>query len=56
MPPIFFFQAMQACHKNEVMVGLLLDNGQYITREQDILQELVRFYTNLFAKDEELAL
>lgn len=53
---VFFFHAMQARHKKDVMPTLLLDDGQYITKEPEILKELVIFYTNLFAKDEGLAL
>lgn len=44
---------MQARQK-ELMPGLLLDDGQYITKEQDILKELVRFYKDLFGKDAKL--
>lgn len=38
------------------MSGLLLDDVQCITKEQDILEELVRFYEDLFSKDVDLAL
>lgn len=37
------------------MVELLLDNDSTITSEEDILKELVRFYTTLFAHDEDLS-
>lgn len=42
---------MKERQKRELMSGLLLDNNTYIMVEKDIMEELVRFYATLFAKD-----
>lgn len=52
-PSPFFFRAMRERQKQESMTKILLDNDSYIIEETTIMAELTRFYTALFAQEEE---